>query len=483
MYLESIGTEKLCFRRTKIVATIGPSTSSPAMIEKLIKHGVNVARINFSHGKPEEHLLVIESIRKTAKKLDAAVSVLADLCGPKIRVGTFAEGGVQLTEGKMVRITPESVIGSCEVIPSQYKLIAKEVKAGHRILLDDGNLELCVVSVKGGDVIAKVIRGGYLKDRKGMNMPDTELSVAALTAKDRSDVSYCIKAEVDYIALSFVRHSRDVKQLKNFLKRKGADIPVIAKIEKPEALEEIEAILKESDGIMVARGDLGVELPAEKVPIIQNKLIHLANRFNKPVIVATQMLESMISNSRPTRAEVTDVSSACLSGADAVMLSAETASGKYPLEAVRIMDSIVREAESYQFFTNNGRFREAADIAAGDVHDAIGMSTAQLSRDLKVRCVFVLTESGRTVRMVSADRPASPIMALTASVKIGRRLNLLWGVYPYITGKKIDLELSFDIARQIVRKRKMGAIGDYIVMLSGTMTEKNETISINVHRL
>jgi pyruvate kinase len=481
--LADIEREGLYFRRTKIVATIGPASSSPAMLTRLIKQGLNVARINFSHGRAEDHLRTIAAVRAAAKRAGTSVAVLGDLCGPKIRVGEFHGGAITLKEGAIVRITTRAVIGDEKTIPSQYRRLDKEVRPGQRILLDDGNLELEVTAVRTGDVSARVVHGGVLKNRKGMNLPDTKLNVSALTAKDRSDALYCIKGAVDYIALSFVRSARDVNELKGFLNRRGADIPVIAKIEKPEALGDIEHIINAADGIMVARGDLGVELPAKKVPIIQNRLIQLANQHNKPVIVATQMLESMIEHSRPTRAEVTDVSAACLAGADAVMLSAETASGKYPLDAVAAMDSILRETEAYQYYSLQGKFKEVPEITSGDAQDAVGMATAQLSRDLRVRSVFVPTTSGRTVRMISADRPAAPIIALTRSEKVGRRLHLLWGVYPYMVKSTLSIQQSLVVAYRLIARLNLGCTGDYIIMLSGAAEGKAETISITVHRL
>jgi pyruvate kinase len=371
----------LFFRRTKIVATIGPASSSPEKLKSLIAGGLNVARINFSHGKAEDHLKTIRLIRKISGQLKKPIAILGDLCGPKIRVGEFESGSITLKEGSIVTITTKPVVGTESLIPSQYKNLIREVVAGHSILLDDGNLELKVVKKFKDRVEAKVIHGGVLKNKKGMNLPNTQLHIAALTEKDKSDVLYCIQGGVDYVALSFVRKPADIMDLKNWLKRHRSDIPIIAKIEMPEALTNIRAIMELADGIMVARGDLGVELPAKKVPIIQNKLIQIANKMNKPVIVATQMLESMIEHSRPTRAEVTDVAGACLAGADAVMMSAETASGKYPLETFETMDSILRETEAYQFFSQGGMFSKTVHEPHGRANgllDAIGEAGAQL---------------------------------------------------------------------------------------------------------
>jgi len=332
-------------------------------------------------------------------------------------------------------------------------------------------------------VEAKVIHGGVLKNKKGMNLPNTQLRIAALTEKDRNDVLYCIKGGVDYVALSFVRKPSDIMDLKNWLKRHRSDIPIIAKIEMPEALTNIRAIMELADGIMVARGDLGVELPAKKVPIIQNKLIQIANRMNKPVIVATQMLESMIEHSRPTRAEVTDVAGACLAGADAVMMSAETASGKYPLETFSTMDSILRETEAYQFFSQGGRFNTAVHDGKNNLLDAIGVATAQLSRDLMVHCIFVLTASGYTARIVSSDRPAAPIMALTQDEKTARRLHLLWGVYPYRVAKTMSTHESLAYGERILLDMKLAKKDDFVIMISGLRDIGAKATAIMVHKI
>jgi len=479
-----IDHKDLYFRRTKIVATIGPASSSPEILTKLMKKGLNVARINFSHGDPVQHVKTIAKIRHVARSTGHSVAILADLCGPKIRVGMFAGDAVTLKENSIVTITVKPVLGTATLFQSQYKNLVKEIEIGHPILLDDGNLELKVTKKLTDAIEAKVIRGGVLKNNKGMNLPDTKLAISALTAKDKSDVLYCIKADVDFVALSFVRHAKDITELRTFLKRNNADIPIVAKIEKPEALANIAAILDAADAIMVARGDLGVELPPRKVPIIQNKLIRLANNANKPVIVATQMLESMIEHSRPTRAEVTDVSAACLAGADAVMLSAETASGKYPVETLDIMDSILRETESYQFFALKGQF-------GGDIHtckdnsveDAIGCATAQLSRDLMVRAIFVLTRTGESAIMISSDRPAAPIIALTQSDKIAHRLNLYWGIQPIVVHKDLTLSEYLKRGEEIMKKIDIARKGDYLLMISGLGGKNLTTNSIVIHQV
>jgi len=473
----------LYFRRTKIVATIGPASSSPEKLKSLIAGGLDVARINFSHGKAEDHVKTIRLIRKISARLNKPIAVLGDLCGPKIRVGEFANGSIVLKEGSIVTITTKNVVGTDNLIPSQYKNLVAEVVAGHSILLDDGNLELKVVRKFKDRVEAKVIHGGVLKDKKGMNLPDTQLRIAALTPKDKKDVLYCIEAGVDFIALSFVRKPGDIQSLKTLLKRRHSDIPVIAKIEMPEALENIKRIVELADGIMVARGDLGVELPAKKVPIIQSKLIQIANKMNKPVIVATQMLESMIEHSRPTRAEVTDVASACQAGADAVMMSAETAMGRYPLETFATMDSILRETEAYRFFSQGGLFNTTVREPTSDLLDAIGEATAQLSRDLMVHCIFVLTVSGYTARIVSSDRPAAPIMAFTQSEEKARRMHLLWGVYPYYVKRKMSTQEYLAYGERVLKEMKLAKKDDFVIMISGLRDIGAKATAIMVHKV
>jgi pyruvate kinase len=474
----------LHFRRTKIVATIGPASSSPEMLRTLIERGVNVMRINFSHGVAENHLKTIQLIRKIAQTTEHQVAILADLCGPKVRVGKFAGDTMPLTEGSLVWITTEAILGGNGVIPSQYKGLVREARLGDAVLLDDGNLELKVLKKVGTRLQARVIRGGMLKNNKGMNLPDTPMSISALTDKDKRDCTFAVKGGVDYVALSFVRSAGDVTDLRRHLTRLGAgDTPIIAKIEKPEALVNINTIMQLADGIMVARGDLGVELPARKVPVIQNKLIALANQHNKPVIVATQMLESMIDNSRPTRAEVTDVAGACQNGADAVMMSAETAVGKYPLEAVEAMDSILRETEAYQFFAQGGRFPKAGLDINNEVQSALGTAAAQLSRDLMVRAVIVVTRSGFTARMVSADRPSAPILAFTHSEEVARRLHLMWGVYPFVSKRVLSTEQSLEYGVKVLKQLKLAQSGNYVIMVSTMGQLVDGTSMIAVHRV
>lgn len=347
----------LHWRRTKIIATLGPASNSEKKITQLIDAGANIFRLNMSHGTHDEHRLMAKRIRKIAKRKEQQIAILMDLCGPKIRVGMFENGGIDLKPGDEIIVSCSSSVGRPGVIPSQYKSLYKDVRKNDRILLDDGKLELKVKSIKEKEVKCEITYGGKLKDKKGLNLPDSKISTTSFTAKDKKDVLLAIELGADFLALSFVRDDKCIKNLKRYIANSGSDIPVIAKIEKPEAINDIDSILSESYGIMVARGDLGIEIPAQRVPLIQKELINKARLHDKPVIVATQMLESMITSSKPTRAEVGDVATAALSSADAVMLSAETASGDFPILAVNVMDEILREMETYQW--QQGKFGES----------------------------------------------------------------------------------------------------------------------------
>ncbi|HOK40653.1 MAG TPA: pyruvate kinase [bacterium] len=478
-----INNKYLYFRRTKIIATLGPASTNEKILKKFISNNLNIFRINFSHSDAKEHLQTIELIRRISNELKKSPAILADLCGPKIRVGKFKNGFITLKNNSSIYLTTNDVIGDDNIIPVNYKNLIKEIKINERILLNDGALELKVIKKYKDKIEVKVIRGGILKDKKGLNLPETKLKISALTEKDKQDVLHCINAGVDFIALSFVRSANDVLELKNLLKEHNSDIPVIAKIEKPEAVTNIEEIIKVSDGIMIARGDLGVEMPIQKVPIIQNKIIKLTNQYSKPVIVATQMLESMIENSAPTRAEVTDVFAASLSDVDAVMLSGETAVGKFPFETFKMMDTILRESEAYQFFSFGGKFKKSGTIKKNELQNALAIATAQLSRDLLVKAIFVLTRSGNSARFVSADRPAAPIFALTQSDKVLRRLNLLWGVIPILINKEIKFKDYVLYSEKIIKDLKLAKKDDFILLLSGLIDKNELTNSIVVHQI
>ncbi len=422
----------LRWRRTKIIATLGPASAKPEVLAQLVAADVDVFRLNMSHGDHASHRAHVQAIRAAAAQAGKHIAILMDLCGPKIRVGRFEGGGIDLKRGATVTLTTANLTGQDGLIPSQYKTLAKDVSKGERILLDDGKLELCVLSTTDSEVRCRVVHGGRLSDNKGMNLPDSKLSTPALTDKDKRDARLAMELQVDFLALSFVRAAADVLQLQRFLARHKADIPIISKIERPEAVAAIDEILGVTYGIMIARGDLGIELPAERVPLIQQDLIERARSHAVPVIVATQMLESMITAARPTRAEVGDVAGAALSSADAVMLSAETASGHYPVEAVQTMDRILREIERHQW--HSGGF-VTDDVVVGDRYlyrdrEAVAHAAVNLARDLKLAALVIPTMSGTTARIMAAHRATAPLIGVCALQHICRRLALHWGVIP-----------------------------------------------------
>jgi len=466
--------EMLKRRRTKIVATLGPSSSSSATIERLLGAGVNVVRLNMSHGDHDAHAQAYKEVRAAEASAGVPVAVLADLCGPKLRVGTFPGGGVDLVAGRPVLVTTRDCEGSADVIPSQYRTLHVEIDPGARLLLDDGQLELHVDDINGRDIRCTVVRGGRLKDHKGINVPGTRLSAPALTDKDRADAAFAVDLGVDYLALSFVRKASDVAELRLLL---PADDPpgIVAKIEHPDALAEIDAIVEAADAVMVARGDLGVELPAEEVPVIQRELVRLCRSRGKPCIVATQMLESMIEHPTPTRAEVSDVSTAVFGGADAVMLSAETASGAYPVEAVAMMDRIARQVEAYEF-SESGFVLAPVDAAHASheasfldhslpVHQAVAVAAAQLSRDLRVRAIVAISSSGATARALAAARPAAPVVAVSPVERTARQLALVWGVAPVHDPASVDAPA--DAARRVAGEQGLAEAGHRVLTVSG----------------
>lgn len=459
----------LQWRRTKIIATLGPASDTPDSIERLIKAGVDAFRINMSHGSHAEHSQVVKRVRRIAKKLNKHIAIIMDLCGPKIRVGKFEDGQIELKERSEVIITSRQILGKQSLISSQYRNVHKDIKMGERILLDDGNLELKAVAIEGNNIRCRVIHGGVLKNNKGMNLPDSSLTVPSFTEKDRQDAMLAIELEADFVALSFVRDKNDVLKLKRFLAKHNANIDIISKIEKPEAVANIKEILECSYGIMVARGDLGIELPAERVPLLQQELIHLARDFNRPVIVATQMLESMISHSRPTRAEVGDVANAALSSTDAVMLSGETAAGKYPLKAVQTMDTILREIEEHQWRQNS--FGNQHEVIKNDteilpVKDAVANAALNLAHDLKLQGIVIPTRSGSTARIISAARPSAPCIGVCSRPEVNRKMALNWGVVPVLVDKPSTQ--NWRTLCEIINKQvKLTRIGHTVLLVSG----------------
>jgi pyruvate kinase len=478
----STDIQLLIYRRTRIVATLGPASRDSETIERLIDGGVNVFRLNMSHGDQAGHRETYMRVREAAGKLNKPVAVMADLSGPKIRVGAFEGGFVELKGGEEVIVTTRDVTGKPGLIPSRYGALANDVEIGSRILLDDGNLELRVQSIDGSDIRCLVITGGALSDHKGMNLPGVSVSAPSLTEKDRADARFALDLGVDFLALSFVRRASDVVELGDLVKESGKAVSIVAKIEKPEALENIDEILKEADGIMIARGDLGVELPPQAVPAAQDQLIDLARASRKPVIVATQMLESMIEHPRPTRAEVSDVANAVRMGADAVMLSGETAVGKYPVQAVRMMDMVARQTEGYLW--RQGAFgslaRKSGAVTPIPIEDAISESMAQLSRDLLVRAIIVISLTGRSIAVMSSSRPAAPIIGISPDGKASRAACLLWGVIP-VAVDPAEMENTQALARKTALDLGMVEEGQSILVVQGFSSDpKMNTPSVTV---
>lgn len=450
--------------RTRIVCTLGPATTTDERIAALIRAGMNVARVNFSHGTLDDHARRMDTVRRMAAAQGAVVALLGDLSGPKLRVGEIQGGSVSLRPGELVNfeLAPTA---PAPAIPLDFAFLADALKPGDHMLLDDGTKEVEVIRAASGEIQARVIAGGVLTSRKGVNLPNTSLPIPSLTDRDRQNAEWAIAQGIDYLALSFVRRAADVIELRQLVRSHHSDVPIIAKIEKPEAVKDFDAILHESDGIMVARGDLGVEMPAEQVPIVQKLIIAKANADGKPVITATQMLESMINNPRPTRAEASDVANAVLDGTDAVMLSGETAVGTYPIEAVTAMAHIADHAEDYL----EAEFERRRRLPHGKmtVTDAIGASTVGLAGELDARLIVTLTSSGHTARMVARHRPDIPILAVTVEERIRRRLALVWGVESTLIPSDQDTEAAVISSLEAARKTGLVQRGERVVITAG----------------
>jgi pyruvate kinase len=458
----------LQWRRTKLIATLGPASDSDATIDRLLKSGIDVVRLNLSHGNHDSHRQLFHRVREAAQRAGRHIAILMDLGGPKIRVGRFHDGQIRLRNRQQVTVTTRRVIGQEGLIPSRYSGLHKDVQPGERILLDDGHLELTVETVAGKEIGCRIVHGGVLKDNKGMNLPDSTLSVSTFTRKDREDAALAAELGADLLALSFVRSARDLQALQRHLKKVGREIPVIAKIEKPEAIEHIDSILDHACGIMVARGDLGIELAAERVPLIQRDLIALARRRHKPVIVATQMLESMTQNARPTRAEVGDVATAALAGADAVMLSGETASGKHPVRAVATMDRILREMESYQW--QHGAFGEPVTPLEDEVmplRKAVARAVTGMAHHLKLQGIIIPTRSGLTAQIIAAARPTAPCMGVSSDVRVCRRLALHWGIVPVLIEEEKEARNWRLLSERIAQSHHLTHSGNTVLLVSG----------------
>jgi pyruvate kinase len=454
-------------RRTKIVATIGPATSSPEVLRSLIEAGATTLRLNFSHGTHEDHQRNIRTIRQVSFELNQPVGILQDLQGPKIRLGKFEQGPITLKKGDPYILTSRPLLGTQDISSVTYEPLAEEVPVGATILLDDGRVEMLVeaVDLDQRELHCRVVVGGVLSDNKGVNFPGVYLSIKALTDKDKTDLMFGLDQGVDWIALSFVRNPQDILEIKEIISSAGKNVPVIAKIEKHEAIEQMEAVLSLCDGVMVARGDLGVELPAEEVPILQKRLIATANRFGIPVITATQMLDSMVNNPRATRAEISDVANAILDGTDAVMLSNETAVGKFPVEAVETMARIAVQIEQNLAIARN------VDSNSGghSIPNAISQAVGRIAEQLQAAAIMTLTKTGATARNVSKYRPSTPILAVTPHVDVARQLQLVWGVRPLLVLNLPSTGQTFQAALNVAQEKNFLKEGDLVVMTAGTL--------------
>ena len=454
------------FAKTKIIGTIGPATNTPDMIADLIRAGLDVARLNFSHGSHEEHAENIRTIREGATIADSPIAILADLCGPKIRLGQIDKSfEIESGESVVISVAADEYKGDLKLIPTEYTHLASDVKPGDRILIDDGLLQLSVREISGSDVICDVIDGGTVKSHKGMNLPNVNVSASAITAKDRKDLDFIVKQDIDFIALSFVRSSDDIKELRWLLKEREKSLPIIAKIEKPEAINDIDAIIEETDMIMVARGDLGVEMPPQDVPALQKMIIRKCIIQNKPVITATQMLESMISNPRPTRAEASDVANAVYDGTDAVMLSGETSVGEHPLAAVKTMEQIVRSAEQHAQSDEFVRVRRGRERMTDE--ENISRSACIIAQEAGAKAMIAITKSGKTARLLSKYRSDVPILAFSQSLQTIRELNIVWGVQGELIEDLSDTDSTLKLAREEAVKRGYLHPGDKVVYITG----------------
>ena len=471
---------QLPFKKTKILATIGPASNNYEMIKSLAFAGANVFRLNFSHGSHEVHQEVLDTIRKVNKEMNCHLGILQDLQGPKIRVGEVENNGVEIHPGEKLTITSDPVIGTASLVSTVYKNLPQDVQEGEHILIDDGNLELLVNDTDGKNVNCTVIHGGILKSRKGINLPNTKVSAPSLTEKDLEDLEFGLANDVDWIALSFVRSAEDIIDLRNRIKAAGKDCKIVAKIEKPEALENIDAIIAATDAIMVARGDLGVEVPMEIVPLWQKKMVEKCKLACKPVIIATQMMESMIQNPRPTRAETNDVANAVLDGADAVMLSAETASGKYPVNAVKAMTSIITYLEE-----NAPVYHNLYKIEEGDptfLSSNLILMASRLSRNVNAKAIVGITSSGFTGFRLASHRPLSNIFVFTRNHKLLTQMSLVWGVRAYHYEGQESTDGVFADIEAILKKDGHVYQGDVIINTgSMPLTQKGKTNMLKVH--
>jgi pyruvate kinase len=465
--------------RTKIVATIGPASSDPEMLKKMLLAGLNVARLNFSHGSYEDHAKRIKLLRSLSEELDLPLTLLQDLQGPKIRVGDLPPEGINLTPGQSITLVPlEELNGQENTVGIDYPYVAEEAQKGTQVLLDDGLLELQVESIQGNQVTCQVIQGGVLKSHKGVNLPTLNLRLPSMTEKDKKDLEFGISQNIDIVSLSFVRKKEDILELKAFLAERNAKIPVLAKIEKPQAVENLESIVDECDAIMVARGDLGVEMRPEKVPLIQKRIIRMCNQKGIPVITATQMLDSMIHNPRPTRAEASDVANAIIDGTDAVMLSGESAVGDFPLESVKMLASIAADVEPEINFANYPPRTQDKAHALSEALNAV-------DKVLDLQCIVTLTLSGNTAILAASERPSVPVIALTPNLQTYSYLNLVWGVRPIMFRYDYDTWTEFieKIEGELL-KRNFVTQGDNILVMGGIPLKTAKTTTfLDIHTI
>lgn len=468
-------------RRAKIVATLGPASSSEVVFRRLIQAGLDVARLNFSHGSHEQKAELIAMVRKIAREQQKPICILADLQGPKIRTGTLVGGKPVLLEaGKLLIITPERIEGTAERVSTVFTSLAENLRPGDQVLLSDGLIELRVVELRGADVVTEIINGGFLGEKKGINLPGVAIKVPSLTEKDEEDLEFALKAGADSIAVSFVQTADDVRYVKRRVAALGFDTWVIAKLEKPQAVDHLDSIIEASDGIMVARGDLGVEVPPEKVPAIQKHIIRRATEYRKPVITATQMLESMIENPRPTRAEASDVANAVYDGTDAVMLSAESAAGKYPVEAVGMMSKIVLESER-QMRDEPRPFGFRPKGKSLSIPETICESMAHSAQDMDLAAIAIFTETGNTARLLSKYRPDAPIYALSPFEHVVNRTVMLWGTMPILVNRFDGTDKLVEVAENILERSGFVKPNQVVGIVAGTATRTGATNFMRLH--
>ncbi|MCZ8022739.1 MAG: pyruvate kinase [Cyclobacteriaceae bacterium] len=471
--------EKISYNKTKIVATVGPASNSKDMLRALIKEGVDVFRLNFSHGTHDDHQKVVNFVRELNAEMGTHVCLLQDLQGPKIRVQDM-QHDVVIERGQEFIITTRQLVGNREMASTSYTELPRDVKKGDVILIDDGKIELKVKEVRDVDVVTEVVFGGPLKPRKGINLPFTKVSAPSLTDKDLKDLEFGLKNDVEWIALSFVRKAHDIQILRNIIDQRKSNAKIVAKVEKPEALDNIDEVIASTDAVMVARGDLGVEIWMEEVPMVQKMLVEKCNKAGKPVIVATQMMESMIENPRPTRAETNDVANAVMDGADALMLSAETASGKYPIEVIRSMTRTINSVEKNPkiFF----KYRELDPQAESYVHDSLVLSACKLAKDIGAKAIVGMTYSGYTAFKASSHRPNTNIFVFTGNHTILNTMSLVWGARTYHYDKMFSTDQTMADVEDILKRDGHVKSGDtFIVLASMPIHERNRTNTIKVN--